>query len=528
MGKPYGRLLSDLVPLSGAEQRLVDACRTGTPLHLGKLRPKRYDVSYAVRAEVVRFLALGGDDQAPVHENGIDLRGAWITGVLQLESTTISTSLAFRHCHFVRAPVLRSATQTGSLELSGSYSPGIRGDGFSCTGDLFLRDGFSSDDEVRLVGATIGGDVDCSGARMSSKTEACLRLDVSTIHGGLFFGTGFHGESCVSLNSMHLLRSLDIDGGMFHGLLRGARRDDALSLKQAQIDGALRIANTTLFDVCLEGAQIKYLRDQARCWGTGIKLDGFVYETIGRDAPTSFSERLDWLKRQPPEMIGGNGKPEHFSPQPWQQLIKTLRGMGHSAEALELCVAYQHQLLSSGKVGQSARLTGIRAAVYRTISQFFHRLFNVLAGYGYRPGRLLLWMLGVWLVLGSVYWWAALQGAFAPSNPLVFEHEHYRQCLSVHEPGKKNWYLCESLKSEYSTFSPFAYSLDVLLPVVDLQQESSWGPLIPTPQSSMLEELFEWKLAHLLRCLIWSQIIFGWFSSLLLVATVSGFARRVE
>jgi hypothetical protein len=37
-----------------------------------------------IDAGFVRFLTLGGDESAPVHENGVHLQGAWLEGVLDL------------------------------------------------------------------------------------------------------------------------------------------------------------------------------------------------------------------------------------------------------------------------------------------------------------------------------------------------------------------------------------------------------------------------------------------------------------
>jgi hypothetical protein len=93
-------------------------------------------------------------------------------------------------------------------------------------------------------------------------------------------------------------------------------------------------------------------------------------------------------------------------------------------------------------------------------------------------------------------------------------------------PG--NWYLCPRLREEYTGFSPLAYSLDVLLPLVDLQQQKDWGPLIPTPKANPWDEFREDGIKHLTRLVIWFQTLFGWVASLLLVAIVSGLTKRRE
>lgn len=135
------------------------------------------------------------------------------------------------------------------------------------------------------------------------------------------------------------------------------------------------------------------------------------------------------------------------------------------------------------------------------------------------------------------------QSVFAPSNPIVFQHPDYAACAPNSDEaraenaklkkadataivGAGNWYLCEKLREEYTGFSPLLYSLDVVLPLVDLQQQKDWGPLIPTPHSDWKSELSEVSWKHATRWIIWFETLFGWLSSLLLVAIVSGLTKR--
>jgi hypothetical protein len=65
-------------------------------------------------------------------------------------------------------------------------------------------------------------------------------------------------------------------------------------------------------------------------------------------------------------------------------------------------------------------------------------------------------------------------------------------------------------------FYPFLYSLDALLPIVDLHQEGSWQP---TAESYLgLESLIYLQL----------HIVIGWVLSTLFLAGVVGIVRRIE
>lgn len=70
------------------------------------------------------------------------------------------------------------------------------------------------------------------------------------------------------------------------------------------------------------------------------------------------------------------------------------------------------------------------------------------------------------------------------------------------------------MPSEYVTLQPVLYSLDLILPLVDLQQDSAWSPIVSNENGKPLV----W--GHLLRALMWFEILFGWTMSLMLVAVL--------
>lgn len=274
----------------------------------------------------------------------------------------------------------------------------------------------------------------------------------------------------------------------------------------------------------LAGAEVGALIDDQKSWGSGLILDGFVYHRLGGEALCNAKTRVTWLKKQRNDHCY---TPDNFKPQPWKQLIRTLRQMGHTEEARQVAIAYethrrQHKIIRN------------------PVSRFFHFLFGLFIAYGYRPLRLFFIMIAVWFLCAGMYWAAALDDVFAPSNPLIFNHSDYAACRPGYLPGPMppnkehaygNWYLCPQLAGEYTGFSPLAYSLDLILPLVDLQQEHDWAPYIPTPKATWHEELWQffhpedWKY-HWTRLLVWFEILFGWVASLLLVAVVSGLTNR--
>ncbi len=579
--KPIGKTLAEFQPLQPAEQKLLVACRAGEIAEISAQRPTEATPDNTVRAAFLRFMLLGGDERAPVHEKGVQLQGAWVGDELDMRGATILTDVWLRYCTFVEALIFRDASVKGSLALSDSKLAELAGDGFFCKGDLFLeRVGISK--VVRLLGAQIGGDLTCSGASFDNGGV----IDRSVIKGCVFFQDKFIATGEVRLVSVQIggdltCKSASFDGGESDALvidkaaIKGSVffKDEFIAtgevrLHIAQIAGNLNCQDATLKggngfaltgdgmcvqgalffrnlklvegDISLSSAHVGRLVDDKEIWGGTLVLDGFVYDSIAGGAPTDAATRIAWLDKQSAAHAGLDKKGAEFTPQPWRQLIKVLREMGHAEDARQVSIAFEQRLRAANLIGQTPKdWNRFRAWSYRKISRTGHRLFGVLTGYGYRPLRLLAWMVGVWLFCAVLYWCAAVQGVFAPSDPLVFQNEKYEVCApsyvapasAVVSPikGAGNWYLCAALPEEYSGFSPLAYSLDVILPLVNLQQESSWSPLIPTPNKTWYKELFTFEGGkHWTRLLVWFEILFGWVASLLLVAVVSGLTKRRE
>lgn len=581
--KPAGRTLKEFGPLKSAEQKLLDACRLGTTASISDKRPEAANDENTVRAAFLRFLALGGDEQAPVHEHGVQLVGAWIEGELDMEAASVPSNLTIRVCHFDVAPMFRGATIAGTLNFGGCQLPGLAGDGLVCDGCLFLSPDFSATEAVSLIGSRIGADLVCSDAKFDGKDGNALSADGAVIKGSLFLDKvaamgkvqmigvriggdfichnakldGKKGEAlsvsrAVIKGDVYLNDSFAATGKV---LLMGVHIGGNLACCDAQFDGnngllaeGMVVDGTFFFrklvrsvnGVSLAASHVRHLADDAGSWGEQLHLDGFVYDGIVGDAPPDAATRLAWLDKQLKSHAGLNGDGADFRPQPWRQLAKVLREMGHAEDVRQVSIAFEHRLRKANLIGQTRKhrnkLLELFLWTYRQISRAGHWLFWLFTGYGYRPLRLLVSMVVVWLVCAGFYWYAALAGVFAPSSPLVFQNPAYEVCRADHmgpDPvvmqGAGNWYLCEKLPEEYSGFSPLAYSLDVILPLVDLQQETSWAPLIPTPKEIWYKELFFFDAPkHGIRLVLWFEILFGWVSSLLLVAVVSGLTKRRE
>ncbi|WP_407713201.1 hypothetical protein ACJJWD_13635 [Comamonas testosteroni] len=482
------------------------------------------------------FNAAGGSEFEAIAADGANVAG------------DVALGRGFQAYGDVRLP---GAQIGGDLNCAGGLFDGKNGDAFyvgraQIKGSVFLCDGFNARGRVIFAESQIGNELRFDGGRFEVDKGVALVLNGADVAGDVSFClesindslteakdrklAPFHAIGRVSLVGMEIGGELNCDQGQFQLApnqdgteTRGS--DCTLDMSFTAVRRAWRFKCKDV-RVNASHAQVGVLKDNLAAWARCSTLDGFRYGSFGSDASTNGEERIEWLHRQNAQDLGA----EKFCPQPWRQLQRVLREMGHTEDAKLVGIAFEEHIRKIGHVGQSVKSKNCIAACWRRITtRSAHCIFGLLAGYGYRPMRLVTWMLAVWLACAAAYWFLALppHSAIAPSDPLVFQSKQYQECQPDHfdEPG--NWYLCEQLRSEYATFSPLAYSLDLMLPVVDLGLEKNWGAYIPSPKQSWFEELFmHWHSGHVVRLITWFEVLFGWVSSLLLVAIISGFSRR--
>jgi hypothetical protein len=167
--------------------------------------------------------------------------------------------------------------------------------------------------------------------------------------------------------------------------------------------------------VVLDHARIGLLRDDPDRWPERLHLEGLTYETLHPRLPSG--ERLRWLARDP------NG----YQPQLYEQLAAMYTRTGQPGEALRVLHAKERRQRS---------LKPVLGRVWGTLQ-------DATVAYGYQPWRAVLW-LAVLLTVGSVVY-----GAAPPPALKAGEAPHFNAVM---------------------------YTLDLLLPIVDLGQQSTRNP----------------------------------------------------
>jgi hypothetical protein len=372
---------------------------------------------------------------------------------------------------------LIGAHVSGVLDLSGARLRNAQGltlvaDQLAVGRDLLCRE-LTTEGGVRLFGAHVSGVLDLSGARLVDPNWYALAVDGLTVDQSLFCREGFEAVGEVRLTGTHVKGLLDFSGARLvneggpalvaaglivdqHLLCRRAfNAEGYVSLSGATIGGALDISDAqAVEELDLTGTNVKVLRDDERSWPKVLRLDGFVYDTFetisASGSKRSDRQRLRWIRRDP-----------DYAPQPYDQLAGFYRRRDDGAKANRVLIAKQWR----------------RRSVFNPLNW----LWYATVGFGYRT-----WLAGLWLV------------ALMFLGTQVFDHAYAVHLLTAakDKPGQQ------------PGFHPAAYTLDLLLPIVNLGQESAWVP------HSWAEP---WS---------WAIILAGWALTTAFVAGLSGILKR--
>lgn len=444
-----------------AERRLRRAFATGAEVDFrdesgdtaGRWGPER-----TVRARVLRTLLLDGPRE-PGETAALKLRGARITGTLDLRDATVENVVHLTHCRFDDTPLLDGA-HLRYVSLRDSELPGLMATRARTDGNLRMtRCRF--DGPVRLDGARIGGVLLLDSAELTAGEAAgtTLRLNHLAVADDLY-APGLSVRGPVRLDGADVAGSVDLTGARLESagpeavlhaqslavagdvLLREARVTGRTDLRGARVAGrldlsyadlshqgrtALRASSATIGELWLRaGPAVRGTVNLRRSQIDVLFLDSekvtgeVLFNSLGYTSLTPHEpaeRRLALLERD------GDG----YVPHAYEQLTAAYRRIGddHAARLVQLARQRRHR---------------------RTLP-WYGRLWgfaqDVTVGYGFRPLRAAGWLLSL-LAIGSV--------AYALHHP---------------QPLKAG---------EAPPFSPVFYTLDLLLPVISFGQESAFAP----------------------------------------------------
>lgn len=562
-GKSGTSSLAAFEPLSSAEAKVFAHLSTGDFDRLGDgLRPEQDNPERTVRAELLRFLILGNNDFR-LHEKGLRLSGAWVTGILDLEGCRIPRDIGLKDCHFEASPVLRSAI-IDSLFLDGSAMPGLQADRLEARGGLSLR-GATITGEIRLAGARAGGNIELDGATIASpasividaggmEVRGAILLRGADVRGGINLSgvrlggdlnavgariersgeVALNGDAIVAGGDLALRTATIIGEACLLGARFGGDIDCtsatlsqpggyALRLNRATVDGAFFLRQGASVEGVLDltATSIGAIDDEGSSWPKrgDLLLNRCQYGAfIG--GPVDAASRLDWLSRQTPERWNAD-----FWPQPYEQLSTVLREMGHDEDARAV-------LITKERLQRRARRARAKNPALRLALAATDGILAVTLRYGRQPLLALLWLILFWVIGIGVFAFAHANGAIKPNSPVILRSLEWTMCgiqqtdsrympssgqtfAGRAAPGENqlSCFLNQPEAASYPEFNPLMYSLDVLLPVLSIGQKEYWrpDPAKPHGQSTLKYYFF--------------QSVVGWALSLLAVAGFSGLVK---
>jgi hypothetical protein len=382
----------------------------------------------------------------------------------------------------------------------------LSGGGLTADGGVFLTGGLAARGEVRLVGARLAANLSLAGAAFDNPGGLAVNLERASL--GSCHGIELTCKGQLSLTGARISGDLDLTGAVFdtgddrpallgqrawidgklvlsgikaHGevdlrtvkvgaslLLNGAQLRNpagtACRLSGAQVTadmfcdeltatGRVRMGGITVGGaiilrrarlshpqgialdapdlrarelallpavpiegaVDLSNASVGVLRDDPGSWPAQLTLDGLTYETL--DPPLPARQRLLWLARDP----------RGHQPRTYEQLAAHYNSIGQQAQAR--AVLYAREQIQRQE----------KAPLHRAWS----RLQDITVGYGYRPRRALAW-LALLLTAGSIVF------SIAPPPALQLGTAPH--------------------------FNGIIYTVDLMLPVVNLGQKYAFNP----------------------------------------------------
>ena len=312
--------------------------------------------------------------------------------------------------------------------------------------NLLLGEGFTADGIVSLTNAQVGNEIDLDGATLTNPGGHALIAERIVVGGSLLCTNGFSAQGSINLAGAKIGGSLDFTGADLSDPTVSGMNLQKVTAQALIMRPALRAAQ-----VDLRHTSVIVLDDGAETWPAQLLLRNFSYERIESESAASAPLRLGWLQRDL----------EGYVPQPYEQLASVYRQAGHEKAARRVAVAKQQH----------------RRKTLSTAGKMWNWLLYLTIGYGYRTWQAGLWLLGLTLI-----------------GTIVFSSAYPAHMTATRQQPMK--------------FNAPVYSLDALLPIIDLGQQGSWQP------------------TGITLYVYWTLIIAGWILTSAFVAGITGVFKR--
>lgn len=550
--------------LSDIEHELMVKVEAGEFLILGKegdnpSTAATWEPNRVIRAKVLEWICTDRLARQFVSHKGVLIIGARIDGLLDLAYSQMPFPIWLRRCSITEGIIFPGA-EIKALHLDGSVTGPLFADYAKFTDTVQMRNGFEARGEVRLLGAKIGGDLDCGTAKFINPGAVALDGNGIVVGGTIRLNSGFIAEGEVWFNGASIGRNFECDSASFRN-----PGGYSLNLDSVRVAGGIFMRNGCSFEgeVRLVAASvgsnfecdhssfnnpsgISLNCDRLDVNGSvffrrGFKSNGITCLTsakvsasltireIGepenlyldlRDANIGIlsDDPISWPSVGKLFLFGlkyesladdathdaiqridwlHRQPQDNYSSQPYEQLARILRAEGNEDGAIQVMIAKNQELEHH-----------LGAEQWGSIPYILHCLNGLFIDYGYRPWKPLPLVIML-LLLGSVVfkigWHLQL---FAPTD---------RDAIV----GKVNVPV-RAYDPLYPKFSATMYSLSTFAPLVNLYVEDYW-----LPDANAVKEWHgrNWPLGAALRVYLWLHVIAGWGLTTIVVAGFTGLIK---
>lgn len=381
----------------------------------------------------------------------------------------------------------------GEVKLAGTKIKGC----FECERGNFLNEGgkaffaqgvvigdhaslrnIKASGEVNLYDARIGGYLNFDNSRLVNKEGKALWAEFLTVEKILSL-RNIHADGEVNLLNSKIGNDVSFTKGHFFNkkgnaiMAQGVEIGGIAGLHSIEAAGVVSFADATIkghfawtkvatpkeITLDLRHARIGTIWDDEQSWPdkNHLWINELVYDHFDGRAPKNFNKRIKWLELQPDE---------RFYPQPYEQIAKIFDKNGQEEDAKKILIAKGNDPLWMEQM-----------TVWEKI---WHKFLGVTTGYGYRPFRALGFML-IFLVVGWI----------------LFSVGHHKNLISP-------------ISDPHPEFSSIIYSVDTLVPVIDLSLKKFWIV----------------KGGGWLRIYMIAHIFAGWVLTTLFLVGLSGLIKR--
>jgi hypothetical protein len=441
-------------------------------------------------------LSIGADCvlRAP-GRTALDLTNAEIRALLRLDGSASVTGT-------IR---LAGAVIHGTLALHGELTEPeqlslVDGSAMKVDGDVYLDGLRATGGRVNFRGATLGS-VRADRAVLNNPGGYSVSLNQAVVKGSVRLADGFTSTGLVGLGRSTIEGRLQFTGGSFACPAPTQRNEQghAIEAVSATVRGGIDLGWQAVSpSVDFTDATTTFLADDPAAWPERFTIAGLTYDRFekpeGGQPKRVWDQaaRCAWLRHQ-----------AVFDSGPYEQAARVFRQHGYTSEAEQVLMAQRRHARQDGRSSMGWPRRAIDA-VYSMI------------GYGYRPSRV-LWLLAALLILVIASLEVPANQATlraSTGNGDVYATNGLVTAAAAPAPARGRPSRPDSCgDGEVRCFSPVLYAVDTVVPLISLDQRSTW---YPDPHVRGGELMLWWlNLATLL----------GWLLSSIFVLSLARLSR---